>query len=69
MVRSHVGAGISVRHGEDVQLVYELPVLFKGGAGAEDDISEHRRINKFSQEGQPPGLILFLFQSMSMVST
>ena len=54
---AHVGAGISVRHGEDVQLVDELPVLFEGGVGAEDDILEHRRINKFSQEGQPPGLI------------
>ena len=44
-------------NGEDVQLVDELPVLFEGGVGAEDDILEHRRINKFSQEGQPPGLI------------
>src|SRR5699024_1200218 len=52
---AHVGAGVSVRDGEYVELVYELPVLFKGGAGAEDYVSEHRRINKLSQEGLPPG--------------
>ena len=67
--QAHVGAGIAVRHGEDVQLVDELPVLFEGGVCAEDDILENCRINKFSQEGLPPGADFCFCQSMSMVST
>ena len=60
--QGHVRARVAVRHGEDVEIVNELPVLLQRRAGADDYVAEQRRINLFFQEALPPSVFYLTFR-------
>ena len=58
--QAHVGAGIAVRHGEYVQIIDGLLVLFQCRVRAQEHFLKRGGIDPFSQNSAPPKRVLII---------